>query len=255
MSRHSLRGDSRNVLINNGDRKAHKFSRWFSSTKVHFSFGITGNLVSLCHKLVNEVNTMDNELYQEKEVLWDLHFGDGLLWIYKGLIFLLIAPAVRYSLALYLLIIPLYLSYKFIKKKWVLPRRGMARPRLITRPRNLFFGSIWGMIAAILMVGGGMYLTSIDDAGIWWLVWILACITLLVASWLVTALNYWDGKHPYHVLERIVVLILLSCLLWIEPDYNIVSLGLGAYGLFNLIIGLVQFIGFIRKNPVMLNEE
>lgn len=198
---------------------------------------------------------MDKTLEKTKRnLLFELNYGDGLIWISKGIYFLLIIPAIRYSLAFFLLMIFMIPVYRFVRNKYVLPRTGIAKPRLHPRPRNYIPGLILGGGSALIIALFGMWALTNDTGGVYTMLWLGLVIFFLGGNWLIFTLNNWDGKHPYPMYERILVLILLLILPLGELSFLRLSLMLLVYGLFNLAMGLRQFISFLKNNPVLENE-
>ena len=188
----------------------------------------------------------------ERQMLWERNCGDGLAFISNGLMLWLIIIAVSQSFFWYLACLPVALIHHIIRKRYVIPRTGQARLRY--KPRELIIVVVWGTGTALVLSLGGMWMTTLPYATPWASLWIGLCIAFLASSWMWMNYKGWDGKSSYLIWQRIIILVALVSLFWLEPNQLTLILLLGTYGLFNLIYGLVTFIRFIRQNPVLPNE-
>lgn len=188
----------------------------------------------------------------ERQMLWERNCGDGLAFISNGLMLWLIIIAVSQSFFWYLAYLPVALIHHIVRKRYVIPRTGQARLRY--KPWEQIIVVVWGIGMALVLSLGGMWMTTLPYESSWASLWIGLCIAFLAGGWMWMSNNGWDGKSSYLIWQRIIILVALVSLFWLEPNQLTLILLLGSYGLFNLIYGLVTFIRFIRQNPVLPNE-
>jgi len=213
-------------------------------------------LISLSHKQVSEVN-MTSPLFDnvKRSINFDLHYGDGLQWICTGLFGLLIIPALAVSFVFafaYFLMLPLY---TYLKKKYVAPRRGIAKVRIDPMPKSIFLGTGLAILYALIILGGGYWAYKNNYEGIPMLTFSVTLLLLVAGTWTYYTLNEWDGKHPYPIMERILFLLVILCLPLSNYSMLHLAISWGIYSLFNIVMGCWQFRRFIINNPVIDHEE
>jgi len=191
----------------------------------------------------------------KRNINFDLQYGDGLQWIWMGLYNLMIIPIVTTSVptsfALFLVLFAMLPVYNYVRRKYIIPRRGIAK----VRPKSIIEVTGLGILTALIAVLGGMWATKNNYEGTPMLIWSVAIIILVGIMWTYYALNQWDGKHPYPILERIMVLLLILSLPL--SNYSMVHLAIGwcIYSLFTIVMGVRQFYRFIRNNPVLDDDQ
>ena len=191
----------------------------------------------------------------EQSLQFELRYGDGLAWIGKGIYFLSVFLALKFSLIFLLLLPPLlYPLYRFIHKEYVLPRRGIARTRINLRPKRLIFGTVIGGSIAMILVLYGMWVFANDVSELGLIIWFGLAIAFIAGNWLHKTIINWDGKHPYPWLDGILLLILIGALLVFGINALNLATACLVYGLFNLVTGVWQFRSFCQNNPVIADE-
>ncbi len=190
----------------------------------------------------------------ERQMLWERNCGDGLAFISNGLMLWLIIIAVSQSFFWYLACLPLALIHHIVRKRYVIPRTGQARLRYKPNAANMVFGGVLGIVIALVIILVGMMMTTLPYESSWASLWFGLCIAFLASNWMWLSYKGWDGKSSYLIWQRIIILVALVSLFWLEPNQLTLILLLGSYGLFNLIYGSVTFVRFIHQNPVLPNE-
>lgn len=198
--------------------------------------------------------TKDPVKAAETELLWELNVSHGIAWINKGLSIFIILLAVTNSLLWYLLFLPGLLLYPLVRKRYIYPRTGQVKLKHKPKVANVLLGGGLGLVIAMILVLLGMWMTTIPDDTMWWRLWFGLCVAFLVGNWMWFDYKAWDGKSHFPIVERILIIIALLSLFWLEPNKRTLLLLLGSYGLFNFGYGLVTFVNFIRNNPVLPNE-
>ncbi len=190
--------------------------------------------------------------YPTKSTEWELRYGDGIVWMGQGLSFIILGFAIRVS-ALYFFILPaLLLVTSILKKRFVSPRRGIAR--LKTPARR--YGRLSTITVAILLIVilFVFYLIRRESSALLISLILGAGYLVMIVNWLIISYQEWDGKSQYPIWERIVIIALLAALVIRGISAALIGLMLAVYGLFALIWGLSCFIRFIRQNPVIEDE-
>ncbi|MDD4231254.1 MAG: hypothetical protein PHU48_01150 [Candidatus Cloacimonetes bacterium] len=188
----------------------------------------------------------------EKSILWDIRYGDGLLWLYKGIAFVALFLALKVSLLMWLALILLFPIQHLIRKRWVIPRRGIVKQRYYSnRPKYTTMIIIVGYLY-LMLITLHLFSTRISETMV--KVMIFSLYFLLFVNWLVISYLEWDKKSLYPILDRIVILFLLIALWYIKFEFSAFLLLICIYGIFNIIAGTWQFISFIKNNPVQAHE-
>ncbi|MDD4687679.1 MAG: hypothetical protein PHH38_06320 [Candidatus Cloacimonetes bacterium] len=188
----------------------------------------------------------------EKSILWDIRYGDGLLWLYKGIAFVALFLALKVSLLMWLALILLFPIQHLIRKRWIIPRRGIVKQRYYSnRPKYTTMIIIVGYLY-LMLITLHLFSTRISETMV--KVMIFSLYLLLFVNWLVISYLEWDKKSLYPILDRIVILFLLIALWYIKFEFSVFLLLICIYGIFNIIAGTWQFISFIKNNPVQAHE-
>lgn len=188
----------------------------------------------------------------EKSILWDIRYGDGLLWLYKGIAFVALFLALKVSLLMWLALILLFPIQHLIRKRWIIPRRGIVKQRYYSnRPKYTTMIIIVGYLY-LMLITLHLFSTRISETMV--KAMIFSLYFLLFVNWLVISYLEWDKKSLYPILDRIVILFLLIALWYIKFEFSVFLLLICIYGIFNIIAGTWQFISFIKNNPVQAHE-
>ncbi len=186
----------------------------------------------------------------ENELLWEANITHGLAWINKGLTLIIIMLAETNSLLWYLLFIPVFVLYSVARKHYIYPRTGQVKLKNDFKTSDALIYGFVVFAIPIYFYLLGMWKNYVPGdttrLGL--------CVAFLVGSLMWLDYKAWDGKSAFPIWEKIIIIVVLLSLFWLEPNKLTLFLLLGSYGLFNFGYGLVTFIRFIRNNPVLPNE-
>ncbi|HQQ68648.1 MAG TPA: hypothetical protein PLX77_07455 [Candidatus Cloacimonadota bacterium] len=119
----------------------------------------------------------------KRNIHFDLQFGDGLQWIATGLFGLLLVITLTTSIpfiTVYFLMLPLYY---YVRRHYVTPRRGIAKPRIHPMPKSLFLGTGLAILISLIVVFGSMWIANNNYKGTPMLIWSVAMVLLTAGMW------------------------------------------------------------------------
>ncbi|PKN71854.1 MAG: hypothetical protein CVU50_09775 [Candidatus Cloacimonetes bacterium HGW-Cloacimonetes-3] len=199
---------------------------------------------------------MENDLITatRNKVQREQQYAGGKSFFMAGTNLIVVVTAVRYSYYILLAIIPILLLNLYIRKHVILPRIGYVQ----IKREPAFRPSLWYFLAAIAIVLAVGFVAALGAGEMSMLtrqVWAGVMVSAVLLIMLVFTISYLPRSEVNILISYGILLAALVLTFLIDMPENAGYLIALVWGSANIVLGLLQFLMFLKTHKRLKDED